>query len=271
MPIIRVNYNCYEEGEEYRNRLINEANFQFQIFLRLLSSYWQSTIDGPNYTREIKTMCIELARIRLALENIQTDSYYDQTRGEFIYQVLTTILFPKKEAPQPELSDIGFREFLNEIIKIYFQGSIPKSIKEAVELVTNGRVIVTENFVESRKPGSKFDISDQFGFKVDIMMNSPSDFNVFLADKNIRILLNIIRPSHTLYRISYILEDEYIGQQDPDPTINKPHKIIDTFNWILKNYGYEDFRRFFGGIKNIDLLGMKQSIIVMNENHNNSF
>jgi len=271
MAIIRVNYNTYEDGEEYRNRLIDEANFQFQVFLRLLSSYWQSTIDGPNYTREIKTMCIELARIRLALEDIQTDTYYNQTRGEFIYQVLTTILFPKKNAPRPGLSDIGFRAFLNEVVRIYFQGSIPASIKEAVELITNGQVIVTENFIETRKPGSKFDISDQFGFKVDVLMESPSDFDIFLADKNIRVLLNIIRPAHTLYRISYILEDEYTGQQDSDPTVNKPYKVVDTFSWILENYGYEDFRRFFGGIKGIDLLGMKQSVAVVGEDHSGDF
>ncbi|KKL71141.1 hypothetical protein LCGC14_2097860, partial [marine sediment metagenome] len=140
MAVIRVNFNTYEEGEQYLNRLSDEANQNFRIFLTLLSSYWQSTIDGPNYTREIKAMAIELARIRLALDDVRTDTYYDRIRADFLYQVLTSVLFPQDDgAPDTRLSDLDFRDFLLEIIRIYFQGSIPKSMKDAVELFVTGQ------------------------------------------------------------------------------------------------------------------------------------
>lgn len=262
MAIIRVNFNAYEDGEEYRNRLINEANSQLRFFLRLLSSYWQSTIDGPNYVRELKAMSLELSRIRLALEDIRTDGYYTSTRGEFIYQVITTVVFPNRQAPNMGWSDIEFKNFLINVIKIYFKGSIPSSIKEAVELITNGTVIVTENY---RDPTS--DISDQFGFNVDVLLDKIGDVNLFLADRNIRILLGIIRPAHTLYRLSFILQEEYMGQKDPDPDVNKPYKVVDALNWIMDNYGYEDFRKFWDGIDGIDLFGTKQPIQVTGESH----
>lgn len=275
MPIIRLNFNTFESGEEYTYRLTEEANRHFQVFLTLLSSYWQSTIDGPNYTREIKSMAIELARIRLALEAIRQDTYFTSTRADYLYQVLTSLLFPKNVgAANPGLNDLDFRDFLRELINIYFQGSIPAAIKQAVELVTSGEVIVTENYKEAKKPGSKYDISDQFGFNISVILDSPGDTDVFLADRNIRILLNIIRPAHTLYRLGFILQDDYLGQSD-DGTgharEDQPYKILDSFRWALYNYGYEDFRRFVLGVEGVDLLGVKKVKDVVGEDHSGSF
>ena len=272
MAVIRINFNTYEEGEQYLNRLSDEANRNFQIFLTLLSSYWRSTIDGPNYTREIKAMAIEFARIRLALDDVRTDTYYDRVRADFLYQVLTSVLFPQRDGPPDTgLSDLNFRDFLLEIVKIYFQGSIPKSMKDAVELFVTGDVRIIEAFKEAQRPGSGFDISDQFTFYVDVILDAPGSTDVFLADKNIRILLNIIRPAHTLYKLRFILEDEYLGQKDPDPDVNAPNKVTDAFSWTLSCYGYEDFRRFVEGVKGIDLLGTKKAVSVVAEDHSNNF
>ena len=270
MALIRINFNAFESGEQYFSRLSSEANIHFQIFLKLLSSYWQSTIDGPNYTRELKAMSIELARIRLALDDIRQDTSYSSVRSEYLYQVLTSVLFPSElGAPNTDQYDLEFRDFLNEIILLYFQGSIPASIKKAVELITGGTVIVRENFEEAQKPGSGFNISDQFGFVVDVVLESPGDIDVFLADENIRLLLRIIRPAHTLFRIRYILNDEYPGQYDPDN--NQLNKMVDDFNWVLSCYDYEDFRKFVLGVEHIDILGTKSSVSVSGESHSMDF
>lgn len=275
MPIIRLNFNTYENGEEYLYRLEEEANRHFQVFLTLLSSYWQSTIDGPNYTREIKSMAIEMARMRLNLEALRKDTYFATTRTDYLYQTLTYLLFPPgSKVPNPGLNDLDFRDFLRELINIYFQGSTPLAIKEAVELVTNGVVVVTENFKEAKKPGSKFDISDQFGFYVDVILDSPVDTDVFLADKNIRILLSIIRPAHTLYTLRFILKDEYLGQSDDGTgqiNPNQTKKMLDEFSWVLSNYGYEDFRKLVEGVKGVDDLGVKKVKNVVGEDHSLEF
>lgn len=273
MAIIRVSFDAFEEGEQYRFRLVEEANRVFRIFLTLLSSYWQSTIDGPNYAREVKAMSLELARIRLALEDVRTDTYYSGTRSDFLYQVLTSMLFPEQKpgAPNPGLLDLDFREFLTKVLEIYFQGSIPDSMKRAVELLTSGQVKVTEAFKEARRPGSGFDISDQFAFIVDVILDSPASTDVILADRNIRILLNIIRPAHTLLRLGFILRDEWFGQKDPDPDANRPNKVVDSFRWTLSNYGYEDFRKFVEGVEGVDYLGTKKSVPVVDEDHSPDF
>jgi len=274
MAIVRINFNTYEDGEEYRIRLSDEANRNLKLFFALLSSYWQSTIDGPNYARELKAMAIELARLRLALEDVRTDTFYANVRSDFMYQVLTQVLFPSG-GPDPRFTDLDFRDFLLKIVKVYFQGSIPQSMQDAVQLlVGDSQVVIKEYFLEARKPGSGFDISDQFGFGVDVIMASPEDVDVFLADRNIRILLNIIRPAHTLFRLRFVLSDEFLGNQDPDQPTDATgfnSKIVDSFSFVLSCYDYEDFRRFVEGMEGIDYLGAKKSSSVSGEDHSSDF
>lgn len=270
MPLIRINFNAFEAGEEYLSRLNEEADKHFRVFLALLSSYWQSSIDGPNYAREIKAMALALARIRISMDDVRSDTYYETTRTDYLYQVLTSVLFPQKEgAPDPQLADADFRSFLLKIVDIYFAGSIPDSMKKAVELFVNGTVVVKENFLESRKPGSGFDISDEFGFTIDVLLPSPGATDVFLAEKNVRILLSIIRPAHTLYRLRFVLQDEYVGQQNPDEF--KFDKIEDSFTFDLANYGYEDFRKFVDGVYRVDDLGTKRPVFVTSEDHSDDW
>lgn len=275
MALVRYNLNAYESGEEYLARLSTESEFNFRILLSLLSSYYKSSVDGPNYARELKAVALEISRVRLSLEDIRQDTDFSTTRAEFLYQVVTSVLFPQKAgAPDLQKSDVDFRTFLTEIVKIYFAGSVPDSIKKAVELVTGGNVIVRENFEEARKAGSGFDISDQFGYTIDIILSNPGDMDVFLAQKNIRILLNIIRPAHTLYNLKFVLLDPYEGS---GPTTENPssnvqtNKVHDSFQFNLDNYGYEDFRRFVEGVKGIDTLGSKVIISVLAENHSSDW
>jgi len=274
MPNIRINQTAYESGEEYNNRLLVESQREFTILLSLLSSYFTSTIDGPNYARNLKAMAIAMARVRLTLSDIQNDTYFAATRGEFLWQVLTVMLFPKTfsypngAAPTIDQTDIEFRTFLQQIVSIYFKGSITPSIQEAVELVVGGNIVVNQNYLLARQPGSGLNISDEFGFSIDIFLPFVNNIDIILADRNIRLLLQIIRPAHTIYSLKYIFQDAYTGQQQPlgiNGVSPQPNKVTDSFTCVLSNYGYEDFRKFTGGVEGLDNLGSKKAISVVDE------
>lgn len=267
MAIVKVNLNDYEDGEEYLARLNREAEINFKVFLAMLSSNWQSSVDGPNYARELKSMAVAVSRIRLALDDVRADVDYRSTRAEFLHQVLTSMVFPD-EVANPNYADSDFGEFLRQIVRVYFSGSVPASMGKAVELVTDGmKVVVAENFKEARKSGSGFDISDEHTFNVDVFLPSPGSIDVFLAEKNVRILLGIIRPAHTLYRLKFVLNDEYTGNKSD----LEPNKVLDSFTMDLSSYGYEDFRRFVEGIEGVDKLGVKKSRSIRGESHSSDF
>ena len=271
MAVIRYNFNAFETGEEYFNRLTTEADRGFKILLSLLSSYYQSSVQGPNYTNELKATAIEIARLRLLLEDTQQDGDYRTTRTEYIYQVLTNLMFSASTGfPDLGLSDEDFRNFLLQVVSIFFAGSIPKSMQNVVELVTSSAVTVRENYILAKQPNSGFDISDQFGFSIDIIMSSPNQFDEFMADKNSRLLLALMRPAHTLYQIKYILQDSYLGTISV--TANPPSdlrntKISDILSSALSSYSYEDFRSFYEGVSGIDKFGAQKPIQIINELH----
>jgi hypothetical protein len=207
------------------------------------------------------------------MEDIQLDQSYATTRTEFLYQILTAALFPGPPygngagAPDLEKTDVEFRDFLNQVIRIYFKGSVPSSIYKSVELLTGGQITFRQNYLEARKKGSGFDISDEFGMTIDVILPNPSSLNVFLADKNIQILLNIVRPAHTLYVLKFILRDVYTGQS----TSSHPAKVADDFTFDLSNYSYEDFRKFVLGVDRIDPKGFKKAVVVTGEDHSMDF
>lgn len=271
MAVLRLNFNSYEAGEEYINRLADESDRNFRLLLALLSSYWRSTIDGPNYARHLKSSAIALAQLRLSLDDLMADGSYQTTRSEYLYQTLTSLLFPAASgAPQLNSTDVEFRDFLNEVIKLYFAGSIPDSVKKAVELVTKSTVIVRECFEEGRKPGSGYDISDEFAMDIDVILPSPSTIDNILADRNIRLILRLIRPAHTLFRTRYIIQDSYLGAA---VTTNgaTSQKMTDSLKLAMSTYSYEDFRTFVYGVEGIDSQGSKTSKPVVGEDHTEDF
>lgn len=245
-------------GEEYLLRLMQESNRNFQIFLALLSSYWQSRVDGPTYTRMLKAMSVEMARIRLSLESIRTDSSFKSTRSEFLYQTLTSILFSGSSGhPDLNKSDLEFREFLVEILKVYFKGSTPSSLEKVVELVLGSKVKIRQNFKLENKKGSGFDISDQFGFGFDVIMETPSSVDTSSVDTNLKTLFSIISPAHTLYRIKYIIQEEFQDQDESEESVSS-YKFLESLKTAIESYDYEDFRKFTDGIYGVDNLGSKK-------------
>lgn len=266
MPVARLNFNAFEAGEEYLVRLHDEADRNFKLLLGLLSSYWKSTVDGPSYARELKAMAIALAQVRLALEDLQTDGSYGTTRSEFLYQTVTSALFPG-EAPDLQSTDEDFRQFLVKVVQLYFAGSVPETVKKAVELLTSGTVTVREPHVERRKSGVERDPADDFTFDVDVVLPSSRSPDTILADRNIRILLSMVRPGHILYRMKYVLADTYVGAA----TLTNPARVRDAFSFVLSSYSYEDFRKFVDGVDGVDKLGSKVSIPVTGEDHSADF
>jgi len=264
VDISRLNFSVYRSGKEYNLRVLQRAQTIFSALLNLLPSNYISAIQGPNYTIELKAVAVELAKIELALEDVDLDRDFKHTRSEFLYSIIGYLVFLNNRLPPLEFSDDEFRNFLLHLIKIYFQGSIPDSIKEAVGLFITGDYQVLENFLLVRQGASGLDISDQFGFQILVETTGTFPPGIFDLQTSIRIVLDIIRPAHTLFRIRFIFRDEY----KPNDPINK---VLDAMKWKLSSYYYEDYRSYWEGIKDRDRLGKKTNKAVVGEDHSEDF
>jgi hypothetical protein len=168
-----------------------------------------------------------------------------------------------------ESSDMDFREFMVGLVQLYFKGSVPETIKGGVELITKSTVEVKEAYKEARLPGSGYDISDEFSFEIDVHLDSPSSMNTALNDRNIRILLQILRPAHTIYRLKNILRDEYLGNivTPGGNTYPNSNKVVDSLGDATLDERYEDFRKFSLGVSGVDRLGAKVPLLISGESH----
>lgn len=266
-PADRTNYTIQQKGKEYNFRLAQRSQAVFTTLLNLLPSNWISTVQGPNYTNEVKAVAVEVARLELALEDVDFDSNFQNTRSDFLYSLIGYLIFLNGKLPVTTFDDVEFKQFLLNVIRIYFQGSVPSSMRDGVELFVSQGVTVTENFLLVRAGASGLDISDQFGFQIDIEGIGGAGFppDIFIVDSNIRLILDIIRPAHTLFRIRYLFRDSY------RPNEEQGGKILDASRWRLSSYYYDDFRVFPQGLKDRDRLGVKENVTVSDEDHSSDF
>ena len=255
-----------QSGTEYERRLSIRAQALFTNLLNLLPSSYISTVQGPNYTMELKAVAVELSRLELALEAVSSDADFRYTRPEFLYQVVGYLVFLNGKLPKTGFDDVEFKAFLLQVLAIYFKGSTPETMRDVVALFVSSDVKVTENFLLFRAGASGLDISDQFGFQVDLdtpLNVFPTEF--FTNQANIMQLLDVIRPAHTLYRIRVIFRDSYSPNGDTLGT------ILDSMRWNLSSYEYDDLRKNFSGIQGVDTLGVKQNQSVLAEDHSEDF
>lgn len=267
----RLNYTIQESGKEYNLRLLRRAQAIFTTLLNLLPSSYVSAVQGPNYTIALKAVAVEIARMELALEDVRSDYNFAlttqaQTRSDFLYSIIGYLALVNGQIPPLQWDDETFRTFLINLIRIYFQGSIPESMKDVVDLFFSGNVTVTEDFLLVRKGAAGYDISDEFTFQIDITAPPGGGFppDVFANDSATRLILDLVRPAHTLFRIRYIFTDQYI----PNDVF---HIILDAVRMALGAYYYEDFRSYWVGIRNRDRLGKKTNMAVSGEDHSSDF
>ena len=260
----RVNLTIERRGKEYNLRLLQRAQTIFSGMLRLLPSNYVSGIEGPNYTLELKAVAVELARLELALEDIGFDRDFERTRPEFLYSIIGYLVFLNGKLPSLEFSDTEFRTFLLNLIRIYFRGSIPDAIREAADLFLTQDFSVLENFLQTRAGASGYDISDQFGFAIEVETGGTFPPEIFDIDTSLRLVIDTIRAAHTLFRLRYIFEDNY-NPNDPQG------EILDAYRWRMSDYHYEDYRSYWTGLRDRDRLGRKTNCVVVNEDHSDDF
>jgi hypothetical protein len=267
----RENYTIQESGKEFNLRLLQRAQTIFTTLLNLLPSSYVSAVQGPNYTIALKAVAVELARIELALEDVRSDYNFAltnqaQTRSDFLYSIIGYLVLVNGQIPPLQWDDATFRQFLINLIRIYFQGSIPESMVDVVNLFYSGDITVTEDFLLVRAGAAGYDISDEFSFQIDITAPPGGGFppNVFASDSATRLILDLVRPAHTLFTIRYIFTDNYI----PNDVF---HIVLDAMRMSLGAYYYDEFRSYWVGIRNRDRLGRKTNMSVRGENHSADF
>lgn len=236
-------------GKGYDFQLQSRAQSILNTLMSLRSSTYGASIPSTEYANYFRAMAFELARFTLALETYADNISYDQVQSEYIQQIVGYLVFVNNQTPILNLNDEDFRKFLLTVIDIYFQGSTPEAIRDGVALFTNLPITIRENYIDARRPGSLYDISDQFGFRVEVEIsgnNFPPE--IFTIESNVRILLDLIRPAHTLYNLGFVIRD---GADDGGGSNGNTESFLpfkDALRWDMYWYNYDDLRKYCEGM-----------------------
>jgi len=232
-------YPLVEDGKGYQRALSSRARAILSALMNLLPSNYESTVVGPNYTLFLKAFAEELARMALTLERLVDSTDFERVPSEFLWETVGYLVFLNGQIPDLDFDDESFRNFLLAVIDIYFQGSTPEAIASGISLFTDAQFTIRELYEDARTPGSPYDISDQFSFLVDFELQGQFPTNPLQLDANTRLLLEIIRPAHTLYRLRFLFGE------DVSELIEA---IEDAVSYDLKLYYYDDARRYCEGL-----------------------
>lgn len=199
----------FPAGAEFL-RLINDSSERIrQRLLQALASNYPKSPEtnlGVLYTAAAE----EFARLSYSLSNIHEDKFHETTRQEYLFQILGDNLFLAEKSINPDLSGEEYRSFLLKIRNAYFGGSRKENIENVLSDILGVDIVLTELFEEARKPGSIYTTKDTHKLFFDIFMDedNPPD-NIGLLIQDLIFFINLIRPSHVLYKTRFIWTEDY--------------------------------------------------------------
>jgi hypothetical protein len=253
------------DGKAYRLRLIETVQEFEKSLQNVLPSNYISTIGATNYGIALRAYAIEFAKIKIALEDIQADGYisseaYASQRADILYQKLGSLLAIERDLNLTIFSSQEFYNFLLALIEIFFGGSTPANIKKGIEQFVNEEDVaeVLENFLDARNPTSAFDISDQFGFRINFELTDNIAANFTDIGIKLDFLIRLIKPAHTLYQLRFIFTDLVEFIRTADDSFYRPG---------IWDHAYDDARVYCDGVEGRDRMGHNAVREVTDEDH----
>jgi hypothetical protein len=235
-------FTADSQGRKNANR--EQVDRIIAAFYKLLPSNYVSQVQGPYYTMQFQAMAERIADFQINAQEVMADSMYDYTRSEVLYQIIGSLVFPDATTDgYPDLEgDLTYRTFLQRMISLLLAGATKDTVKAGVELLTTATVEILEKGVEARKLKGKsaWGAADQFTFEVNIdNVNAFPDEDPFVLQRNVDLVLRALKPAHTLYDYRHIFKETF-------GTL-----FVDEDSWIIKDYKYQDVRRYWLGADQI--------------------
>ena len=251
------------DSKARRSELQIETGRTLDYMLDDLPSNYSSVIPATNYAAILRAQSKEFAIHKLLSDDTARDIYFAETRPELLGQVVAYLLFRGLENAlvSSDFSDKTYREFLLNLIKSYFGGSTPANLEASASLFSNAEVSITELFLEARKAGSQFDISDSFGYSFDVNFDTlalsvnqvislltPQFFSgvqnpdTLQILNNIAFLLSSLEPAHVLVDNRLLLEEPLVTSTPDCPTCipfcpcePEPSEVLNTDFYVACN------------------------------------
>lgn len=232
-----------------RRRFPDDKGFRLDLYNRAMSKL-ATVLDllPSNYTKEQSTnlailyqvLAREFSRIHYSNDAINNDKVYTSTRIEYLQQILGERLFLQERIAPAGYNDATFRDYLISLKNAYLKGSIKSNIEETASKFTGLDINIKELYLEARKPGSSYGVSDTNKMIVEVLIDDliKTGRNFTELSNDLDFFINLIRPAHVLYDTHFIWTEQF--------DTNKVHDLIygDTGGGCIPVYLYGPLDEF---------------------------
>lgn len=256
-------------GQDFYTVHRDQVERIMETFLQLLPSNYVSQVRGPFYTLQFQSAAEQLAKIQLLAQEVFSDSDFDFTRSEFLYQIIGTLVNPDYENNTFRFdTDLELRDFLRRMVILLLNGARKATIQQGLYLLTDGDITIVEKSAEMKKtPNSAYSLSDQFEFEISLSVinNTSSNHNHYhrvSIDKNgngrtVEIIGEHPSHTHEIYEWEILQAEDgghnHILVSEFSETIGKIFNNLDLVLDILRPahtvYKFRHlFREMFGSV-----------------------
>ena len=204
----KIGEQRFRSGIEYEKQLLRLTRaIQDQLLSALPSNY--SRDRNTNLAEFFRSVAKEFARLQISSSETNDDKYHDDTRTEYLWQILGDTLFLGEKAINESLSDVQYRDFLIRVRNAYYGGSRPDNIESAVSDIVGLPVTLRELYLEARTAGSSYGLKDTHTMFFDILMDGvDSSSTIGLILQDLKFFIDILKPAHVKYDTRLIWTDE---------------------------------------------------------------
>lgn len=231
----RVGRRRLPDNKQYRADLQGRSDIILSAMQDLLASNYPKT-PNSNMGVSFRSYAREFAREQQSIELINNDKIFTQTRVQFLQQILGERLFLGGNVTLPNYNDVSYRNYLIAIKDACLKGSSKETIEGIVSTFTQQTVNLKELYLEARKPGSAYGLTDTNKMILEVFVDDlAAGVDLATLSTQINFFINLVKPAHVLY------DTKLIWTETID--INKTHDLYfgDTGGGCVPIYLYNSF------------------------------
>lgn len=225
----------------------NVKGLQDRLLKNLPSNYTKHS--SLNIGLFFDVIARELGFVQKSASDILDDRYHEETRIEYLFQVLGDSLFLGENSINQGLTDVSYREFLIKVRNAYFGGSRKANIERSVSDIIGIPVILKEAYLSLRKDNSSYTLKDTHRMFFDIFMDKADTSEIGLLLASIRFFIDLIKPAHVLYDTRLIWTEELYKENLCTPSyIETPitEVVYNPYKVFIVSYVADKIWRYSG-------------------------
>ena len=232
---ISVDDSILKEAEK---RIELYSTYAQEMLDMVPDDYVKDVYDGMNFPKLLRAVANEHADLEYERDILRDNMYLKTAHGDAIYNNFGAMI----EVPwRRDWDEEKYRSVVSSLIESLLTGATKASIEKALRTYTTFDVHIYELFKDYEHYGMTKDMhyENQYSFVVEIEKDLDSKISTDKLYDDVRMLVDIVRPAHTIPIIMVVL----IGKED-------------YADWYENKYGipWKD-----SDVHNIDILSFEES------------